>query len=105
MKTAFNCPLGSFQFRVMPFGLQGAPAVFMQLINKVLHDHLYKEVFVYLNDIIIFTKTQEEHMKLVHQVLQKLLVAKLYAKLQSTNSTRIPGLLNFKQGDRGIQVK
>lgn len=38
-KTAFNCPLGSYQFRVMPFGLQGAPAVFMQLINEVLDDH------------------------------------------------------------------
>lgn len=39
-KTAFNCLLGSFQFKVMPFGLQRDPAVFMQLINKVLHEHL-----------------------------------------------------------------
>ncbi|XP_013921040.1 PREDICTED: RNA-directed DNA polymerase homolog [Thamnophis sirtalis] len=55
-KTAFNCPLGCFQFRVMPFGLQGVPAVFMQLINEVLHDHLYKGVIVYLDDILIYTQ-------------------------------------------------
>lgn len=46
-KTAFNCPLESCQFRVMPFGLQGAPAVFMQLINEVVHEHLYDGVLVY----------------------------------------------------------
>lgn len=37
-KSTFNCPLGSFKFQVMPFGLQGAPAVFMQLLNEILHD-------------------------------------------------------------------
>lgn len=41
-KTTFNFPLGSYQFQVMPFGLQGAPAVFMQLINEILHEHLYR---------------------------------------------------------------
>lgn len=60
-KTAFNCPLGSFQFKVMPFDLQGAPAVFMQLINEILHEH--KGDLVYLNDILIFIETMEEHMK------------------------------------------
>lgn len=45
-KTVFNCPLGCFQFWVMPFGLQGAPTIFMQLINKVLHEHLYQWVLM-----------------------------------------------------------
>ncbi|XP_039178262.1 uncharacterized protein LOC120298525 [Crotalus tigris] len=80
-KTAFNCPLGSFQFRVMPFGLRGAPAVFMQLINQVLHEHLYRGVLVYLDDILIYTATREEHVSLVRQVLRKLLEAQLYVKL------------------------
>ncbi|XP_013928332.1 PREDICTED: RNA-directed DNA polymerase homolog [Thamnophis sirtalis] len=80
-KTAFNCPLGSFQFRVMPFGLQGAPVVFMQLINEVLHEHLYKGVIVYLDDILIYMETREEHVKLVRTVLKKLRAAELYAKL------------------------
>ncbi|XP_058041925.1 uncharacterized protein LOC131199783 [Ahaetulla prasina] len=80
-KTAFNCPLGCFQFRVLPFGLQGAPAVFMQLINEILHQHLFKGVLVYLDDILIYTETMEEHIKLVRAVLKKLLSAELYCKL------------------------
>lgn len=48
-KTVFNCPLDCFQYWVLPFGLQGAPAVFMQLINEVLHKYLFKWVLVYLD--------------------------------------------------------
>lgn len=80
-KTAFNCPLGCFQFWVLPFGPQGALAVFMQLINEVLHEHLYKGVLVFLNDILIFTETMEEHFNLVRAVLEKLCEAQLYVKL------------------------
>ncbi|XP_015272232.1 PREDICTED: RNA-directed DNA polymerase homolog, partial [Gekko japonicus] len=43
-KTAFNTPLGQFEYLVMPFGLQGAPGVFMNLINEVLHEFLFKGV-------------------------------------------------------------
>lgn len=71
-KTAFNCLLGSYQFRVMPFSLQEASTVFIQLINDVLQDHLYNGVLVYLNDILIYTKTMEEHVILVRQVPSKL---------------------------------
>lgn len=46
-KTAFNCLLGCFQFKVLLFRLQGAPAMFMQLINEILHKHLYKGVLVF----------------------------------------------------------
>lgn len=64
----------------MSFGPQGASTVFMQLINEV-HEHLNKGVLVYLENILIFTEILEEHVKLVHQVLKKLLAAKLYVKL------------------------
>lgn len=80
-KTAFNCPLHSYQFRVIPFGLQGPPAVFMQLINEVLHEHLYRGVLVYLDDILIYISNMEEHICLVQQVLLKLLKANLFMKL------------------------
>lgn len=80
-KTAFNCPLGCFQFRVFPFGLQGPPAVFMQLINELLHDYLYNVVLVYLNDILIYTETIEEYVKLLRVVPKRLQVVELYAKL------------------------
>lgn len=43
--------------------------MFMQLINEVLHEHLYKTALVYLNNILIYTKTPEEHVKLVRAVL------------------------------------
>ncbi|ETE57834.1 hypothetical protein L345_16448, partial [Ophiophagus hannah] len=71
-KTAFNCPLESFQFKFMPFRLQGALALFMQLINKVLHKHLCKGVLVYLVNILIYTETMDDHIPLVRQVLEKL---------------------------------
>lgn len=61
-KTAFSSPLGSYQFKIMPFGLQGGAAVFMQLINQVLHDYLYKGLLVYLDDILIYTETVAEHV-------------------------------------------
>lgn len=73
--------MGYFQFRVLLFELQGAPAVFMQLINEILQKHHYKGIFMHLDDILIFTKTREEHAKLVRAVLNKLWAAQLYAKL------------------------
>lgn len=53
----------------------------MQLINEVIHEHLYKGVLAYLEDMLIYTETKAEHVKLVRAVLQKLRAAKLYAKL------------------------
>lgn len=55
--------------------------MFMQLINKVLHEHLFKGVLVYLNDILMYIKTMDKHIKLVETVLQKLLAAQFFVKL------------------------
>lgn len=55
--------------------------MFMQLINEVLHEHLYKEDLVYLDDILIYTKTKEEHEKLVRAVLKKLQRVQFFMKL------------------------
>ncbi len=54
-KTAFNTPTGHFEYRVLPFGLTNAPAVFQALINDVLRDMVNRFVFVYLDDILIFS--------------------------------------------------
>ena len=79
-KTAFNTPLGQFEYLVMPFGLTNAPAVFRSLVNDVLRDMLNRSVFVYLDDILIFSKSVEEHRIHVRKVLQRLLENRLYVK-------------------------
>lgn len=61
-KTAFNTPLGHFEYLVMPFGLTNAPAVFQALVNDVIRDFLNRSVFVYLDDILIFSRSTEEHV-------------------------------------------
>ena len=81
-KTAFNTPLGHFEYLVMPFGLTNAPAVFQALVNDVLRDMLNQFVFVYLDDILIFSKTLQEHIQHVRLVLQRLLKNKLFVKAE-----------------------
>uniref|UniRef100_A0A4W5RBM8 ribonuclease H n=1 Tax=Hucho hucho TaxID=62062 RepID=A0A4W5RBM8_9TELE len=79
-KTAFNTPTGHYEYRVMPFGLTNAPAVFQALINDVLRDMLNLFVFVYLDDILIFSRSLKEHEGHVSRVLQRLLDNHLYVK-------------------------
>ena len=81
-KTAFNTPLGHYEYLVMPFGLTNAPAVFQSLVNDVLRDMLNHTVFVYIDDILIFPKSVEEHRVHVRQVLQRLLENRLYVKAE-----------------------
>ena len=77
-KTAFNMPTGHWEYLVMPFGFTNAPAVFQTLANDVLRDMLNKSMFVYLNDILVFSKSQEEHKTQVCKVLQRLLENRLF---------------------------
>lgn len=81
-QTAFNIPLGHFEYLVTPFGLTNAPAVFQNLINDILRDYLNRFVFVYLDDILIFSRSVDEHVTHVRQVLSCLLENKLYAKAE-----------------------
>ncbi len=62
-KTAFNTPIGQFEYRVLPFGLVNAPAVFQALVNDVLRDMLNIFVFVYLDDILIFSPSLQVHVQ------------------------------------------
>lgn len=76
-KTAFRTRFGSYEFKVMPMGLCNSPSTFQRLMDVVLYETLDLFVIVYLDDILIYSKTEEEHLKHVEIVLQKLREHKL----------------------------
>ncbi|GJS33294.1 putative reverse transcriptase domain-containing protein [Tanacetum coccineum] len=80
LKTAFRKRYGHFKFTVMPFGLTNAPAVFMNLMNRVCKPYLDNFVIVFIDDILIYSKTKEEHEVYLKLVLELLRKEKLYAK-------------------------
>jgi transposase InsO family protein len=80
-KTAFRCRYGHFEFNVVPFGLTNAPAAFSNMMLRVFDPALDKYVVVYLDDILIYSKTKEEHLQHIRSVLGLLRTNGLYAKL------------------------
>ncbi|KAL0546159.1 hypothetical protein IC582_016065 [Cucumis melo] len=79
-KTAFRSRYGHYEFIVMSFGLTNAPAVFMDLMNRVFREFLDTFVIVFIDDILIYSKTEAEHEGHLRMVLQTLRDNKLYAK-------------------------
>ena len=69
-KTRFRTKYGLFEYLVMPFGLCNAPATLQAMINKVLRELLDEGVIVYIDDILIYSETEEEHTSLIQIVLQ-----------------------------------
>ncbi|KAJ9558056.1 hypothetical protein OSB04_012670 [Centaurea solstitialis] len=79
-KTAFRTRHGHYEFLVMPFGLTNAQAVFMDLINRVCRPYLDKFVIVFIDDILIYSRSKEEHEQHLRLILELLKIEKLYAK-------------------------
>ena len=71
-KTNFRTRYGHYDFVVMPFGLTNAPVVFMCLMNNVMHKYLDRFVVVFIDDILIYLKSEEEHKEHLKIVLQEL---------------------------------
>ncbi|RVW15572.1 Retrovirus-related Pol polyprotein from transposon 17.6 [Vitis vinifera] len=81
-KTTFQTRYGHYEFLVMPFGLTNAPTAFMDLMNRVFEPYLDQFVVVFIDDILVYSKSREEHERHLSIVLQTLRDKRLYAKLK-----------------------
>jgi hypothetical protein len=79
-KTAFVTRYDQFEFTVVSFGLTNAPANFMNMMNKVFMDELYKFMVVFIDDILVYSSTTKEHEHHLRMVLERLAQHQLYAK-------------------------
>ena len=83
LKTAFNPPFEKYKYVKVPFGLAQAPAYFQELMNGILKD--FNFAIAYLDNIIIFSKTPQEHLSHIRNVFEKLIPAKLSMKMSKYN--------------------
>nr|GEX75813.1 putative reverse transcriptase domain-containing protein [Tanacetum cinerariifolium] len=104
-KTAFQTRYGHYEFQVMPFRLTNAPAVFMDLMNRVCKPYLDKFVIVFIDDILIYFKDEKEHKEHLKAILELLKEEKLYAKFSKCEFW-IPNVqfLGHVIDSRGIHV-
>jgi hypothetical protein len=104
-KTAFRTRYGHFEYQVMPFGLTNAPATFQAYINKALAGYLDEFCVVYLDDILIYSKTTEEHTRHVRLVLERLRKYALYANPKKCKFyTDEVEFLGFVVSDKGVSM-
>src|SRR5690606_7802766 len=81
-KTAFKTRFGLFEYTVMPFGLANAPAIFQAMMDEIFSDIKDFFVVVYLDDILVFSDTEDQHVEHLKTVLKRLQDNKLYCKLE-----------------------
>lgn len=103
-KTAFSTMNGKYEYTRLPFGLKNAPAIFQRMIDDVLKEYIGKICFVYIDDIIVFGKTEEEHLRNVDTIFERLNQANLKVNLDKTEflkeETEFLGYLITSKGVR-----
>jgi hypothetical protein len=104
-KTAFKTKFGLYEWLVMPFGLTNAPGTFMRLMNEVLHPFIGKFVVVYFDDILIYSKSLDDHIEHLCTVFCALRQARLFANLEEcTFYTDRVAILGYVVTPQGIEV-
>ncbi|GBG69312.1 hypothetical protein CBR_g4011 [Chara braunii] len=104
-KTAFRSRFGHYDFTVMPFGLTNAPATFQTATNDIFRDILEKYVLVYLDDILVYSRTLEDHIRHLRDVLQRLRKHGFYAKLSKCRfAQRKVDFLGHHVSDQGLHM-
>ncbi|GJV98959.1 putative reverse transcriptase domain-containing protein [Tanacetum coccineum] len=104
-KTAFRTRYEHYEFQVMPFGLTNVPVVFMDLINRVCKPYLDKFVIVFIDDILIYSRNEEEHANHLRMILELLKKEKLYAKFSKCDFwIRIVQFLGHLIDSQGLHV-
>ena len=103
-KTAFVTRYGSFEYTVMPFGLCNAPATFQRVMNHLLREGLDSFVLVFLEDILIYSCTKEEHLRHIQAVLNRLKAEKFFGRIEKCDFFRTEvEYLGFDVGAEGIK--
>lgn len=83
-KTAFSVNNGKYEFTRLPFGLKNAPAIFQRTLDDILRQHIGKICFVYIDDILVFSETESEHIKNIEAIFQTLQLANMKVQLDKS---------------------
>ncbi|XP_061427715.1 uncharacterized protein LOC133354681 [Lethenteron reissneri] len=104
-KTAFTTPMGLFEFRVLPFGLTNAPATFQRLMELVMRGLQWEQCLIYLDDVIVFSRSLSEHLSRLREVFQRLRAAHLKLKPRKCYiAQREVGYLGHRVSEAGVHT-